>query len=100
MSIKAVCQCGKSFNVPEKFRGKRGKCPSCGEPVLVGGEEVPEVSSTPKTSKKTGTKKTTGKKKTSVKSTSPKRSEKGERQRAPDQAGEGVPLSGLPVRSQ
>ncbi|MFN0197490.1 MAG: hypothetical protein ACKVT0_12155 [Planctomycetaceae bacterium] len=36
MSIHVSCEsCFHEFSVPDKFLGKRGKCPSCGEPVLV-----------------------------------------------------------------
>lgn len=35
MPIKAACDCGKSVSVPEKFAGKRIKCPECQQPIDV-----------------------------------------------------------------
>lgn len=36
MAIKVVCQgCGAKFNAPDGAAGKRGKCPKCGEAIVV-----------------------------------------------------------------
>lgn len=35
MPIKVACTCGKSFDVADKFAGKRVKCPACSEAVSV-----------------------------------------------------------------
>ena len=36
MSIAVVCDaCGKKLKAPDKYEGKKGKCPSCGGPILV-----------------------------------------------------------------
>jgi len=35
MPIKFKCKCGHVLNVPDKFAGKNGKCPQCGETVKV-----------------------------------------------------------------
>ena len=42
MPIKVTCECGKSFGVPEKYIGKKGKCPACGAVVLVEDTSPPE----------------------------------------------------------
>jgi S1-C subfamily serine protease len=41
--IKIQCGCGKSFNIPEKYRGKQGRCPQCGTIIVVPkeDEEIP-----------------------------------------------------------
>jgi S1-C subfamily serine protease len=41
--IKIQCGCGKSFNIPEKYRGRQGRCPQCGTIILVPkeNEEIP-----------------------------------------------------------
>jgi hypothetical protein len=35
MPIQFKCKCGHVLNVPDKFAGKNGKCPQCGETVKV-----------------------------------------------------------------
>ena len=35
MPIKTLCPCGASFSAPEKFAGKKVKCPKCDQPVAV-----------------------------------------------------------------
>ena len=35
MSIVARCQCGKSFKVKDEYAGKKGKCPDCGQVVVI-----------------------------------------------------------------
>ena len=36
MSIPVVCEaCGKKLKAPDKYEGKKGKCPSCGHPIMV-----------------------------------------------------------------
>ena len=46
MGILVSCECGKTFKVPEKFAGKKGKCAGCGKildiPVPVGHGEADE----------------------------------------------------------
>jgi S1-C subfamily serine protease len=41
--IKIQCSCGKSFNIPEKYRGKQGRCPQCSTIIVVPkeDEEIP-----------------------------------------------------------
>lgn len=41
--IKIQCSCGKSFNIPEQYRGKQGRCPQCGTIIIVPkeDEEIP-----------------------------------------------------------
>jgi S1-C subfamily serine protease len=52
--IKIQCSCGKSFNVPEKYRGKQGRCPQCGTIIVVPkeDEEIPFFSEEVPLSKK------------------------------------------------
>ena len=41
MPISVVCQnCGKALKVKDEWRGKRAKCPGCGEMFVVGGPSV------------------------------------------------------------
>lgn len=35
MSIVVSCQCGKKFAAPENLAGKKVKCPSCGQPIII-----------------------------------------------------------------
>ena len=35
MSIPVTCQCGNRFDVPEEYAGKKGKCPGCGQLLVV-----------------------------------------------------------------
>jgi hypothetical protein len=35
MPITVHCECGKSFNVPEVYAGKRIKCPTCAGSLVV-----------------------------------------------------------------
>jgi cell division protein FtsN len=35
MSIKIKCECGKTLKVSDEHAGKRGKCPSCGNTMLI-----------------------------------------------------------------
>lgn len=35
--IEVHCRCGKGFRVPEAKAGARGKCPGCGQPLVVPG---------------------------------------------------------------
>lgn len=35
MSIPVTCRCGKSFRVKDEHAGKKGKCPACGDLLLV-----------------------------------------------------------------
>lgn len=35
MTIAFACPCGKSFQVPEQYAGKRTKCSACGSPLVV-----------------------------------------------------------------
>jgi len=44
MSIAVVCDaCGKKLKAPDKFEGKKGRCPSCGGPILVTRDPNPEA---------------------------------------------------------
>ena len=38
MAIQIDCTCGKKFAAPDKFRGKKVKCPSCQTPQVVPGK--------------------------------------------------------------
>ncbi len=40
MAIVVQCQCGKGLRVRDESAGKRVRCPSCGEVMLVPGEQV------------------------------------------------------------
>lgn len=35
MAIIVACKCGKSFQTKDEFAGKTGKCPACGQPILI-----------------------------------------------------------------
>lgn len=35
MAIPAICSCGKRFGAPEKYAGKRVKCPDCRNPLQI-----------------------------------------------------------------
>ena len=35
MSISLQCTCGKTLTVDDKYRGKKAKCPACGNVLLV-----------------------------------------------------------------
>lgn len=35
MAITIKCTCGKTLKVDEKHRGKKAKCPECGNTLLV-----------------------------------------------------------------
>jgi hypothetical protein len=35
MSIDAACACGKRFRVKDEYAGRKGKCPACGNPVII-----------------------------------------------------------------
>lgn len=35
MPIVVNCECGKQLRIPEQYAGKKVKCPSCGDPLLV-----------------------------------------------------------------
>ena len=35
MSIQITCECGKTLKVSDEHAGKRGKCPSCGNIILI-----------------------------------------------------------------
>jgi hypothetical protein len=41
MPVSVACDCGKAFRVPDEHRGKRIKCPGCGEPLSVPGRAAP-----------------------------------------------------------
>lgn len=47
MSIRVHCSCGHHFRVKDKYAGKHGKCPGCGQRVLVPGEVTPGDSTSP-----------------------------------------------------
>ena len=38
--MKVTCSCGKQLQVPENLRGKRGRCPGCGDILEIPLEEV------------------------------------------------------------
>jgi len=61
MPIKVICQsCQKELNAPEKYAGKRVKCPGCQEPLAIpGAAPDPGIASSGKESlpPKQGTKK-------------------------------------------
>ena len=35
MSIRVKCACGHQFGAPEKYAGKRVKCPKCAQPLVI-----------------------------------------------------------------
>ena len=36
MSIPVTCEaCGKKLKAPDKYEGKKGKCPTCGAPIVI-----------------------------------------------------------------
>src|SRR5436309_3067341 len=35
MAIRLTCTCGKTLKVDDKYRGKKIKCPACGERLIV-----------------------------------------------------------------
>jgi len=40
MAITLKCSCGKTLKVDEKHRGKKAKCPACGNTLLVEGQDT------------------------------------------------------------
>ncbi len=52
--IKLQCSCGKQFNIPDKFRGKKGRCPNCSTIIIVpsADEEIPTLDDITKTSRR------------------------------------------------
>ena len=55
--IQVTCSCGKTYNVPARFAGRKGKCPACGNPVQVtrnavsGGSRAKPAPAAPKISR-------------------------------------------------
>jgi hypothetical protein len=41
MPIRVVCKCGRTLNAPDDAAGKQGKCPSCGNRLLIVAAEEP-----------------------------------------------------------
>lgn len=41
MPIQVACTCGKKFNAPSKYAGKKVKCPECKEPVVIPNGKAP-----------------------------------------------------------
>lgn len=41
MAIKVTCKCGRSLNAPDEAVGKHGKCPACGNRLLIAAPEEP-----------------------------------------------------------
>jgi hypothetical protein len=54
MSIRFQCECGTKIRVPETASGKKGKCPGCGQAVIVPDKPIespaPEIKTSPKDS--------------------------------------------------
>jgi hypothetical protein len=41
MAIKVTCKCGRSLTAPNEAAGKQGKCPACGNRLLIVASEEP-----------------------------------------------------------
>ena len=41
MPISVVCKCGRTLTAPNEAAGKHGKCPSCGNRLLIAESEEP-----------------------------------------------------------
>ncbi|HEY2156445.1 MAG TPA: hypothetical protein VGH33_12495, partial [Isosphaeraceae bacterium] len=40
MPIPVACRCGKTFEVPDHFAGKSGRCKTCGQALMIPEEGV------------------------------------------------------------
>jgi len=49
--ISLQCSCGKGFRVPDKFRGKQGRCPNCSTIIVVPHDvaDIPTFEASPQT---------------------------------------------------
>jgi sigma-B regulation protein RsbU (phosphoserine phosphatase) len=43
VSIEVICKCGHTFHAKDRYAGKRGQCPGCGQTVQVPGLRVPAL---------------------------------------------------------
>jgi hypothetical protein len=40
MAIRVVCKCGRTLNAPDEAVGKQGKCPGCGNRLVIAADEA------------------------------------------------------------